>query len=1027
MDTEPESPGRRMRRIALLIVCFVALLCPAGAQYFGRNKIKYEEFDFARLHSQHFEIFFYPTEEPRAPEIARMAERWHARLSLFFEHEFESAQPIILYADRADFRQTNVLPGLISLGTRAVTEGMKNRVVLPLSGVLGETDFVLGHELVHAFQFDILKSDRELSFAAANRLPLWFVEGMAEYLSRGRSHPLTTMWLRDAVLRDALPALDASFQARRHSPYRLGHAVWGYVADRWGDDVVRRLFRSSSRQGWREAFRRELGLSPDSLSRAWAEDVRARHGAVGRDRVPPDSVGRPLLTGAGGYHLSPALSPDGRRIAFWSQRDIFTMDLYLADTRTGKVERKIASAVRDEHLDALRFADSGGAWSPDGGRLAIVASGHGDFLISILDLAGGSRETIALDSIPDIVHLAWSPDGGRLAFFGNAGGIGDLYLYDLEQGTVDRLTEDRFAELQPAWSPTGEQIAFMTERGSDTDLEQLDAGIMKIGLLDLYSGEIELIRLPDATHHLSPQFAPDGRSLYFIADPDGFNDLYRHDLASGQTQRITRVATGISGLTELSPALSVAADSGLIALNLFTGRGRAIHVLEPDRAGGETPIASAAPAARSGDGGPEPYPAGGEGLVHRQLRDETVGLPPDTSFARSPYPGRLELLRIGQVHVGVAADRYSTYLGGGIHLLWGDLLGNRRLAVAAQANGGLSDIGAQVTYQLLEGRINWGLSAAHIPYRSVRVGYRRDSTIVGGETVHGWRTSLLRERAFLERAAVIAEYPLSLNRRVEASLGYSHISYDVESEEVLIANGAVVESRTLSPTAASPLDLFHSSLAYVGDYSFTAFTSPVRGRRFRFEAEPTLGSLRYLSLTADYRHYLQWYPVTFAVRLLHQGRYLRDAESDRLSAYYLGYHTLVRGYDMNTVDAAEAGRDEAQDEANAVERLIGSRLGVMNLEVRLPVFGNDRYGLLNMPYVPLTAVAFLDGGVAWTRGDPPLWRLSDRDHGRIPVFSTGLALRANLLGAIVMQVYYARPFQRPGEQEQVGFVIAPGW
>ena len=48
--------------------------------------------------------------------------------------------------------------------------------------------------------------------------------------------------------------------------------------------------------------------------------------------------------------------------------------------------------------------------------------------------------------------------------------------------------------------------------------------------------------------HINPQYSPDGRSLFFISDQDGFQDVYRLDLNSGDVRRITKVATGVSGI-----------------------------------------------------------------------------------------------------------------------------------------------------------------------------------------------------------------------------------------------------------------------------------------------------------------------------------------------------------------------------------------------------------------------------------------------------------------------------------------------
>src|SRR4029079_8938550 len=163
---------------------------PAWAQsdYFGQNKVQYRTFKFKVLKTDHFDIYYYPEEEASARMAARMAERWYTRLSSVFAHELRNRQVVVLYASGSRFRQTNVVEGDLGEGTGGVTEAYKRRIVLPLAGPIQSTDHVLGHELVHAFQYDITNTNAS-SAAAGNggveALPLWFIEGMAEYLSLG--------------------------------------------------------------------------------------------------------------------------------------------------------------------------------------------------------------------------------------------------------------------------------------------------------------------------------------------------------------------------------------------------------------------------------------------------------------------------------------------------------------------------------------------------------------------------------------------------------------------------------------------------------------------------------------------------------------------------------------------------------------------------------------------------------------------------------------------------------------------------
>src|SRR5687768_5088009 len=196
--------------VVLAALLVLGLAAPSDAQYFGRNKVQYERFDFKVLATEHFDIYYYPEEEAAVRLAARMAKRWHARLTKLLQHELSGRQPLILYAAHPHFQQTNII-GEIGEGTGGVTESNRRRVIMPFAGGLAETDHVLGHELVHAFQYDITSqtgpSGRQVGPGLA-ALPLWFIEGMAEYLSLGPIDSNTAMWVREASSRDAMPSID---------------------------------------------------------------------------------------------------------------------------------------------------------------------------------------------------------------------------------------------------------------------------------------------------------------------------------------------------------------------------------------------------------------------------------------------------------------------------------------------------------------------------------------------------------------------------------------------------------------------------------------------------------------------------------------------------------------------------------------------------------------------------------------------------------------------------------------------------
>jgi len=344
-----------------------ALATSASAQYFGQNQMQYRNFDFKVLETDHFDIYYYPEERRNVDEVARMAERWYGRFHKLFNHKLSSRQPIIYYASGSDFRQTNVVQGL-GEGTGGVTEGMMRRVVLPSAGPLAETDHVLGHELVHAFQYDLGSKGRN-ALQAVERLPLWFIEGQAEYLSLGPVDSQTAMWLRDAVASNKVPGLK-DFNNPRYFPYRWGQAFWAYVGGRWGDEKAIALFREGIRTGNpQDAIKKLFSLDEKEFSKEWKESLHKAYAGFVEAENAPSAYGPLLISekrGGGELNVGPALSPDGKRVAFLSSRGLVSVDLYLSNAETGKEIRKLASNATNPHFDSLEFIQSAGAWSPDG-------------------------------------------------------------------------------------------------------------------------------------------------------------------------------------------------------------------------------------------------------------------------------------------------------------------------------------------------------------------------------------------------------------------------------------------------------------------------------------------------------------------------------------------------------------------------------------------------------------------------------------------------------------------------------------
>ena len=1035
----PRHPWRSPLRPGPVRVVLAALLVLASwpiaahAQYFGQNRVRWERFDVQVLRTEHFDIHFDRAAESTVRETARKAERWYTRLSGLLGHTFTERKPLVLYTNHPDFQQTTLSGTPLSEGTRAFAESLRDRLVMPLTGVGAENDHVLGHEVAHLFQFDMARGTRGQN--AVLDLPLWFVEGMAEYVSLGSDDPNTAMWLRSALLADSLPSVDELTTNPRLFPYRYGHAFWAYLGGRFGDDALAPLYRNALVLGVRGALQRTLGVPVEVIEDDWHTHISVAYFGLLAQREPASALGVPLTPRArdGGFSLNPQLSPDGAWLTYIGRDAFGRVDVRLRDMRTQRDVRSLGALARDGHTDAIAFLYASGGWSPDSRQYAQVVVRRGDSELAIMDVTTGTlRSRIRVPGVQSISALSWSPDGRQLAIAGTRNGQGDLFLYDIEEGRVQQLTNDGFTELHPAWAPNGRYIAIATDRHSETDLGSLAYGRLRLALIDPVGGRVRAV--PDlgaGARMINPQWSADSRSLFFIGDSDGVADVFRLDLARGVFDQLTRVQTGISGITTRSPALTVSTATNAVVVTVFDRDGYQLVQLDRSRVESYQRLSAdevlATEPALQEPGGILPPSTSPAPLVDAMLADGATGLPGPTAGAPfvSRYRPRFALEGVGIPSAGVSAGTNGAAVGGGVSVFWGDLLARRRVGVALQAQGRVQDVGGQLFYLNAVSRWNVFASLGRTPFTTASsVAGRTRVRDAAGNMVDVTVIESGVSRTLLHQATVGAQYPFSRTRRFEFSAIGNRVTqdFDVVRQVVREGNGQVLDRRRLSGSAGEPLQYAEWSAAFVGDNTVFGATSPLVGWRYRVEMTQTTGRTTFTGVTLDGRWYQPAWRGSLALRGMHVGRYGRDAELGLLAPIFLGAGTLVRGYTAESIANRECLRVPAADRCDAFGRLLGSRMLVGSAEYRLPLtrLGGGALGIELAPFV--------DAGLAWSAGQSlavqPQPLSAPVEAIRRPVVSAGTSLRISA-GSVILEIFHARPLQRGGSV--FGLNVAPGW
>ncbi len=828
-----------MPRLVLFGLALLAVSLPraAAAQFFafGKNKIHYRDFNWQVLSGPHVDVHYYPEEAELAAIALEYAEVTYDSLRLKFGHEVPHRIPLILYASHVDFEQTNILPFTPPEGILGATDFAKRRVIMPFRGNMSEFRATLRHELVHVFQLSLISENYfRAPRATRPRLPLWWTEGLAEWWSTGED-ARDEMVLRDLTLTGRLPDLNDLAFASGGIEYPLGGRIHRWLAEAYGDWRAATMYQELWRyESFDQAIEGVYGRSLAQLNEEFQYAMRRDYYPTAAERTPLTVAAKEVAARAVKPAYMPGVSAEGE-VVYISPRNGY-ISIFHRNLESG-ARRTLVTGGRSEDFESFHPFSSRLDVSRPGYLLFSTQRGDRDALV-IWELGRGKLAgSYQFPGIVSVLSPVWAPDGESIFFSGlSRAGISDLYRVWLPEGRLEKLTDDRYQDLDPSPDPDGRRLVFASDRAAGG----LD-GAVNLFVLDV---ETRDIRQLTAGHWVdeTPFWSSNNR-IYFTSSRDGILNVFSVDTL-GAGRRETSAWTGAfdAAVVPEKDALVVSGYHGL-SLNLYY-----------------YPADSAARA--------DSFPAPAYHAPHSAWRWPGSTTPEQVAAKGVPYSSRLTVdIAAGEI---VAVPGYGGAQGAAI--LLSDLLNDHLIfgSISSYQGSGFGslfdNINANAIYINQSQRLNWGVGA----FRHQGANFEGDRSVAYDEETVG--------------AMGLLRYPLSRYNRVEASMV---VEYSDRFDFTL----PVAEPRR------EGLITSHF-VSFVRDNSLWTLTGPIDGGRLAVTAgissDFTNSRFDSFLLSADWRKYFRLGSKSaYAIRAI--GFY---SGGDRPRRIYMGGTSAMRGYPL---------------------------------------------------------------------------------------------------------------------------------
>ncbi len=432
---------------------------------FGKNRLQHRDFLWRYYKFERFDTYFHTGGKDLAIYTAKRAAHHIKDIEGMLDFALDEKVRIIIYNKHSYFKQSNIGHSRREQhNIGGTTPIVGNKLFIYYNGDHRSLDRqiregvarVMIRQMMYGGNWkDVIKNSTLLS------IPEWYIDGVVSYIGEEWNATLDSR-VRDGVLSGSYEKFN---RLKRQEAVNAGHAMWKYIADKYGEGVIPNiLYMTKMSRNIESGLLFVLGVTLDELTSDYLEHYRSLYRRDERRRHRPQLDSLPIKSKKRTVYDQFEFGPNGRYAAY-SSNELGQYKVFIYDTKKDEKKRIFKEGHKLDRIPDHSYPVL--EWHPKGTNLVFVTEEEGEPKFHNYSVEEEKLNSKPLFDLEKVLEMDYSPDGSKMVFSGVQDGMTNLYRYHPVGNRSEKLTEDLHDDLYPIYLDK-DRIIFSSNRADDT-------------------------------------------------------------------------------------------------------------------------------------------------------------------------------------------------------------------------------------------------------------------------------------------------------------------------------------------------------------------------------------------------------------------------------------------------------------------------------------------------------------------------------------------------------------------------------